>query len=875
MKRKTGLLLLTICLMLPNTAALAATESTTVSSSTSGTEKTIPTLSEDPLSSVSSSATKESSSSTVELQEPEATVESSTKEEATEISSDDPSEEAANRAAVQPFAAGEVAVGDWTTFVNSIRDETVTKITLTASFTSTTTSDGRLSTYPRRNNLEIDGQGNRVDFRDSSIWLAAPTNATGSFHMHDIVLNQQYLGGYSEDIVGTRLDYTNGGKWRYRFGDVTTEPGVQRLARASYGEVTVYGNMDIDTRAENFYLGSFIMEDNTVYTGNVNFYDFSVFWYNVTASANSTGATREFRIGQNCRVNITQSQKGGTTYPAVYLYYQRITVGENSVFNVNMPGNAVRFDENGSGMIVKPGAVVNLTSKQTSGSVVAFSNNNTYLEVNPGAYFYVIGRSTQPLINMAADGLGLASYPRQNTRMILDSPAQYDLRNLVDGRQAVQVSMGSYGYNSFKIVDSDIDLWKLTTQPLGPSDETHAKVASFEVTGNGTTQKVTTTESGLTGFKQNNYRRISGMNQNPIIEWTPITDADKTLQAQVIIGMVPDNNGSNSSGEIKYIPVYASKDQATVTLTDSYGKVISDLSTDQNGYITYQADTFQKAGKEVSGIAKRGPWITEEPIATTVIDVTPPEPATVNDGTKIESITPQISGTGEANSIVTLTVNGQEAAGLSTIVSADGTWTLDISNLPLKQNDVLQVFLRDQSGAVEGIDNPPVTNNAVGNIQPAADMNYRDATFKAASTVTLVGYLSLREVPEQLNFGLNDISNKTETYQPQVSGKLEISDSRSDAHKPWRITVNQSEEIKLGTISLVDSLYYTSQQGELPVNAGNQVIETGEFTEDGIQDISAGWQSDEGFKLVVPPEKQRVGTYTGKLSWKLEDVPGN
>ncbi|MGM0215891.1 pectate lyase-like adhesive domain-containing protein [Enterococcus sp. AZ109] len=868
MKRKTWLILLVIWFTLPNTVALGATESVTVDDS----QKTFASLNEDSLLARSSNEVAQSTSST----ESESV---NTKAETIEASSSQESnsaeDEPAERSAAQTLAASDAVVGDWTSFVNSIRDETITKITLTASFASTSLSDGRLSTYPRRNDLEIDGQGNRVDFRDSSIWLDAPSNGTGSFHMHDIVLNQQYLGAYSEDIVGTRLNYTNGGKWRYRFGNVTTEPGVQRLARASYGEVTVYGNMDIDTRAENFYLGSFVMEDNTVYTGNVNVYDFSVFWYNVTAASNSTGASREFTIGKNCKVNITQSQTGGTTYPAVYLYYQRLNVGENSIFNVNMPGNAVRFDENGSGMIIKPGAVVNLTSKKNSGAVIAFSNNNTYLEVNPGAFFYVIGRSSQPLINMSSDGTGIASVRRQNTRMVLNSPAQYDLRNLYDGRQAVQIAMGSYADNSFQIIDSDIDLWKLATQPLGPSDETYAKVASFEVKGNGTNQVVSSTDAGLSGFNQRNYRRISGMNQNPTLEWTPITDADKTLQAQVIIGKVPDNNGSNSAGDIHYIPVYASKNQATVTITDSYGQIIEDLTTNENGYISYQADTFQKAGKEISGSAKRGPWISESPVSTTVIDVTPPEPAVINDAMKIESITPEISGTGEPGSIITLAINGQEISGLSSTVEADGSWVLDISSLNLKQRDILQLFLRDKSGLAGEITNPPATNNEIGNIQPATDMTYRDATFKAATTSTIVGYLSLKEVPDQLNFGLNDISNKTEIYQPQVNGKLEISDSRSDAHKPWRITVNQSEEIKQGSISLIDSLYYTSQLGELPINVSNQVIETGEFTEDGVKDISADWQTTGGFKLIVPPEKQRVGTYSGRLSWKLEDVPGN
>ena len=82
----------------------------------------------------------------------------------------------------------------------------------------------------------------------------------------------------------------------------------------------------------------------------------------------------------------------GVTYPAVYHHYLALTVGENSVYNVDMPGNAVRFDDAGAGMTIKKGAVVNLTSKQASGSVVAFSNNNTYLNAEPGAIFMSLGQ---------------------------------------------------------------------------------------------------------------------------------------------------------------------------------------------------------------------------------------------------------------------------------------------------------------------------------------------------------------------------------------------------------------------------------------------------------------------------------------------------
>ena len=202
------------------------------------------------------------------------------------------------------LAANEAEVSTWADFVNAVRDETITKIILATSFDNPSASDTRLSTYARKNDLEIDGQGHRVNFKDSSIYLASPQNAIGSFHMHDIVLNQTYAGAYSEDIVGTRLITANGVKWKYRFGNITAESGVQRLARASHSEVRVYGNMDINTRAENFYLGSLIMEDGTQYKGNVNYYNFSVFWYNNAANAGSTGASREFTIGKNCRVDV-------------------------------------------------------------------------------------------------------------------------------------------------------------------------------------------------------------------------------------------------------------------------------------------------------------------------------------------------------------------------------------------------------------------------------------------------------------------------------------------------------------------------------------------------------------------------------------------
>ncbi|MDA3973105.1 Ig-like domain-containing protein [Enterococcus thailandicus] len=764
-----------------------------------------------------------------------------------------------------------VEVSSWSTFVQAIRNETVTKIVLTGGFENPSNTDTSLTNYSRKNDLEIDGRGYRVDFKSTSIQLGSPTGS-GNFHMHDIVLNQRYGGANSEDIVGTRLNYTNGGKWRYRFGNITTEPDVQRLARASHSEVTVYGKMNIDTRAENFYLGSLKMEDGTNYKGNVNYYNFSIFWYNVIAADTSTGASKEFTIGKNCRVDLTQSQTTGTTYPAVYSYYQALTVGENSTFNVNMPGNAVRFDMDGAGMTVKAGAIVNLTSKQNSGSVVAYSNDNNYLIVDPGAYFYTIGVSNQPLINLSANGVGTGNVRRQNNKFILNSPAQYDIRNLRDGYTAVQVAMGNYADNLFQIVDSDIDLWKLATQPLGPSDETYTKVAQFSVTGNGSNEKISATTSGLNSFSQKNYRRISGMNQNPIIEWVPVTDADKTIKARVIIGYVPDNNGLNVDGEVNYIPVYASKNQANVTITDTHGKVTKDLLTDENGYASYQSESFNLAGKDMQATAQRGPWISEEVSKYLVIDVTPPEPAIIDSGETLSPLATELSGNGEADAIVTITVNGEKQTNTTT-VSSEGKWTLPLSGLGLKKDDVLQIFLQDTSGKVTQISDPPKTNNEIGNIQPAEDYSYRDAVFKAATKIIVIGTLELKTVPDTFDFGTQKVSSIRTQYRPDVTGNLIVSDTRGAEKNPWRVLLKEKTPLTSDQNSLAGQFYYTNNVETINITSEAIPVEEGELSEDGEINLSNSWNDTKGLSLQIPIEKQILGTYKGTLEWTLEDVP--
>ncbi|WP_287027427.1 hypothetical protein [Vagococcus sp.] len=105
------------------------------------------------------------------------------------------------------------------------------------------------------------------------------------------------------------------------------------------------------------------MEERTHYFGIVNYYDFSIFWYDVVPPAQSTENRQGFRIGKNCEVNLSQTQRLGSTYPAIYSHFKEITARETSFFNIRMSQNAVRFNDDGSSMSVKANASVILATK--------------------------------------------------------------------------------------------------------------------------------------------------------------------------------------------------------------------------------------------------------------------------------------------------------------------------------------------------------------------------------------------------------------------------------------------------------------------------------------------------------------------------------
>ncbi|MEK4199891.1 pectate lyase-like adhesive domain-containing protein [Cytobacillus sp. FSL K6-0265] len=785
------------------------------------------------------------------------------------------------------LVANEIDVNTWNEFVNAVRNPEINKINIMENLdasTETSANRTRLSTYQVRRDLEINGNGNKVNFDYSSIYLGNPTSGEGNFHMHDITLAQRYAGAYAEDIVGSRLVGSYTGKWKYKFGNIIAEPTVQRLARAQYAEVTVYGEMNINTRAENFYLGSFIMEEGTTYKGNVNYYNFSIMWFNLAAREGDTGASREFTIGQNCAVQLTQSQTSGTTYPAIYHHYDSITVGEDSKLDINMPGYAVAFSRDNSIFTVKSGAYVNLTSK-SNGSVINFRSivntpDNSKFIVEENAELYVIGNSSTGLINMD-EGSGHS--------FILNEPASYDIRNAGTGTNSTAVRMGDD--TTFQISDSDIDLWKKKSELLGPSDFNYVKVSDFliEATRYNNMTVTSTNETIMVDFSSTqDFRRISGLNSLPDIIYEKVhTDADYTLQARVKIGEVPDGKGLDENGNVNYIPVYASEKQAYVDLTDTFGDTHK-LYTNREGYVEYTDTKFNLAGEKISAMATRGPWIQGQPKTTEVMDVTPPNPANV-DLEVIDEKTNKIIGTAdEIGSTVIVEIDGEpikDTQGnlITARVNEKGNWSFEIPDnlLPLQVGSNLQIILNDNSGLldVEGLINPP-TNNPMGNQNPNTSISYKDAIFKAGPIFKIVEYsgsLSL-VAPNIISFGSQlEISPNDQLFEVvTLNEKLGVIDTRKEKSS-WKLSS-----------SLVEPLYNQERDSTLPIVyiKDGVVTELNNFsttifehlnTDDEPFYISDLWNGkfENGLYVQAQSGEARIGKYEAVIKWTLEDTPSN
>ena len=672
-------------------------------------------------------------------------------------------------------------------FVQAYRDETVTKIIMLNDISSPTAGSG--SFHNRRASIEIDGGGHKLMLYHKNLGIGQPLEGSPVFHLHDLVAATENSYGTNEGTNYWSFIAGNGGvnshpergKWYFRFGNVSTDYDATkyegnhthyssiggRFARVNQAQVTMYGYNTLVTGSENFYLGSMIVEPGTVYNGTNCKMNYSVVWFVERQAEGTTGFSGEFTIGEGAFVYLRNTTRY-TTYPAIYAHYSTITVGEGAYYNANMMGRAVsnyallggtnRYSQ--KQFIAKKGSHVNLLSRG-DGSVLKLDysgngvSNNMQFKAEEGAEVYIYGSTNDGVVSMAGNGCLFE----------LDKPKMFEIRNN-NQRSFLNINNNN---NIFRIKDSDINIWRNATALTNPADYNYEKVVDLSVLGTNVTSTDPDLQSTLT---TSGFRRINGLNVPPELFWDYVTDADKTYQARVSLGVIPTGE-FDKDGVAIMTTNWAKAGQAKVSFTDTLGNTRNPIETENDGYAKYTDTEFQKATKEMQGNAVRGvTWIGEVK-KTKVIDVTPPEPIKLVKN-RITTTDQTLEAIGlEPNAKVFISVNDGPvtAAGAA---NENGEWSHQLANT-FNKDDKVQIFLEDNAEAypadfdATGLEE---THMEPGNRNPKIDTKYKDAIFKAA-TVYIVEQvrvtLHVRQMVATTTEGKEKLVQPTEGYTKIVN----------------------------------------------------------------------------------------------------------
>ena len=282
----------------------------------------------------------------------------------------------------------------------------------------------------RANSIEIDGGGYTLRFDAGArlILLNPGVNNQQHFHIHNIFFGTHNLRpldsfNYEWAIIAHNLMDEHWGNlttpnWSFRLGNAATLPHntrgnpelcflqhtgesyIARIIRGNASELTIYGDVLLNTNSENFYIGKVLVEDGARYIGHTHLMQYSTIWFvgngigeafppASTAARPSTGhltgiygedgnpltdASFSFVVGKGAYVRLSGNgilgglEKG---FPMIYENYRRIVIGEDAHFSVSAHRTAgVGFSRNGQGFIANPGSFVNLTTNLTDTPVI-------------------------------------------------------------------------------------------------------------------------------------------------------------------------------------------------------------------------------------------------------------------------------------------------------------------------------------------------------------------------------------------------------------------------------------------------------------------------------------------------------------------------
>ncbi|MHC5228574.1 isopeptide-forming domain-containing fimbrial protein [Enterococcus sp. LJL99] len=710
--------------------------------------------------------------------------------------------------------SAEVTAGTWDEFKSAYENPATTKITLTNDVSYT----GGTYLAIRTTSIEIDGTkpGTTGDFQNYSITLGAtslrigqPTEASGYATMK---LSNITVSNRGDDGTGTNAGFIStpsgydtasrnqyGQYWTFDYENIYVPKGrTSRLARTPRAQMNFSGTNYVSTTSENFYLGGINFADGTKYYGEITSSNYSIMWFRSKVGASDTG-TGDFIIGDNADVKLRNTGTG-TNYPAIYLFFRNIEVGENSKFTSTVPGSALQFAGNGQKFTAKKGSVVTLTSLNSNPSIKDEQNyyinaessnastpimnwNSSYatnlnMDFQKGSSLFIIGSTTSASNGLIQLGTNAAN---TNNVITIDNPEQFDIRNNGSRNNnrfdAVQVKNNGSG-NRLDILNSNLSLWKLGTSFSTSADFNYSDVGSFSITkGNVITSSETELAesiNSITTTSRLNISRITGLNSKPVVNWQyRLSDADSKLQnmARVVLGLIPDDSGLDENGNLTFIEQYAGLG-LPVTISNSANSEVIDLSTDKDGYVSTIVNDFYNAGTKLTATATRGKLVSDPTDSEAVFKITPPLPAKVSSG-KIYNIDTSISGKGaEPGAKLLVKVNGNL---LSDTVNVNSNGEFDFPlTTPLSVGDKVELYLQDSAGlAPTNLKTQPlpITNNSVGNINPSAVLKYADATFEPATVyVVEKGVITKGSVGKNYSIDTDKIGvGSTLTYSVVVS----------------------------------------------------------------------------------------------------------
>ena len=592
----------------------------------------------------------------------------------------------------------------------------------------------------RRNSIEIDGGGYTLtvsasqQLRVDTPQAPQPTNVVPVFRMHNIhIAGASYPAVVNASGVGAR-------HWEFEFGNLTTAPDVGRLAIVRRANVTLFGYVNLNTRAENFHLGSLRIADGAYYVGNINHFDYAVVSFEDINIGNDATGDNNFIIGGNATVRFRNTGVISPNFPAVSRGLKNTIVGHNSILDIDI-GNQVafRFEKNNSIFEAHEGAIVSLR-RNDAGNVIHFNNNNNSFIMHPGSELY-----TKGTINL---GTG--------SRLELNNPKAFDLQAY--GNNNVFNTSAS---SEVLITNTDIFLWGPSASITGAAAITEYGVSSFSIVGNNysISSHPALNRINMAGDANNQRRRIAGLNQQPRVELLhAVTDAQLMVEGIVNLGYSPYDdrvqtrmippigmaNVFNYSMPPTRTRVMTNPSHTNVEVTDTrFARSIFPLVN--RGTVAHPHYTFQFTSQDFQ--IANGSFITSVQIPNrmpydniaTVVRVAPPK-ITVDQTTIRRGQKTVLTGMGEPGATVMIEVNGV-LVNENTTVAANGTWALALTTT-LASGDSVQILSNDNTGLLTTQDlwghlSLPTTNNNQGNETPRVDTVFLDRTFPAGPILTV------------------------------------------------------------------------------------------------------------------------------------------